>query len=302
MGTAGFSADILKGLLDAGFNIVGAVCQPDKEVGRKHELKACEVKQVCLERGIEVISPSRVRDDYQDVLAMDPDLIIACAYGQIIPKQLLDYPRFGCINTHASLLPKYRGSSPIQTAILNGEKITGMSLMYMNEKMDEGDIIAQEEIKISIEDTNTTMFERMSKVALKMLIEYIPRIYEGDIQARPQDHDQATYAPKLNKEIEHILFNDEVQKVYDHIRALLENPGCYFVMKGRKYKIEKAFYGESDSTDAGVFIGLEGDYLRLDCKDGFIKVYQIRPEGRNSMDARSFYNGVGRNMTGAGLE
>ena len=302
MGTPKFSADILKGLLDAGFNIVGAVCQPDKEVGRKHELKACEVKQECIDLGIEVLSPAKIREDYEDVLALEPDLIIASAYGQIIPKQLLDYPKYGCINTHASLLPRYRGSSPIQTAIMNGDKVTGMTLMYMNEKMDEGDIIAQRELEIDIKDTNATLFDKMSKLALEMLIEYIPKIFEGDMMRTPQDNDEATYAKKLDKDIEHIFFDDEVLNVYNHIRGLLDNPGCYFVMNGRKYKIEKAFYAEDEDVNKCTFKGLEKDYLRLDCRNGFIKVYQIRPEGKNSMDAKSFHNGAGRNLEGAGLE
>lgn len=302
MGTPAFAADILSGLLDAGFDIVGAVCQPDKEVGRKHELKACEVKCACLERGIPVLDPARIRNDYQDIIDLDPDLIVTCAYGQIIPKELLDYPKYGCINAHASLLPEYRGSSPIQRAIMNGDDETGMTIMYMNEKMDEGDIIAQRKIDIDIHDTNTTLFSKMSILALDMLKEYIPKIFADDITRTVQDESKATYAPKLDKQIEHISFNDDVKKVYDHIRGLLDNPGCYFMINGRKYKIEKAFFEYSDDAQAGTFRGFENDHLRLDCSNGFIKVYQIRPEGKNSMDAKSFYNGAGRNLAGNTLE
>ena len=302
MGTPLFAANILKGLLEAGFNIVGAVCQPDKLVGRKQILQACEVKCACIDNNIPVLSPDRIRQEYQDVLALNPDLIITCAYGQIIPKELLDYPKYGCINTHASLLPKYRGASPIQSAILNGDSKSGMTLMYMDEKMDEGDIIAQSELGIDIEDTNTTLFEKMSDLALKMLLEYIPKIIDGDIVRTKQDHSLATYTHKLDKEIEHITFNDEVLKVYNHIRALLDNPGCYFVLKNKKYKIEKVFYELDDNVEVNTFKGLENNYLRLDCLDGYIKLYTIKPEGKNSMDAKAFFNGAGRNLVGEHFE
>lgn len=301
MGTPKFASDILEGLLEKGFNIIGAVCQPDKEVGRKHELKACEVKQKCLDCDIKVLSPDRIRKTYKEVIDLDPELIITCAYGQIIPKELLDYPKYGCINTHASLLPKYRGASPIQSAILNGDSISGMSLMYMNEKMDEGDIIAQKQIEIDIHDTNATLFDKMSKLALDMLIEYIPRIVSGDINPIKQDDYLASYTYKLDKDIEHISFNDKTINVYNHIRGLLDNPGCFFIAKNKKYKIEKAFYELSDNVEVNTFKGLENDYLRIDCLDGYIKIYDIKPEGKNSMKAKDFFNGAGRSLIGEKL-
>ena len=301
MGTPQFAADILKGLLDAGFNVVGVVSQPDKVFGRKHVLKPSEVKETALEYDLPVITPAKIRNEYEEILKLDPELIITAAYGQIIPKALLDYPKYRCINTHGSLLPKYRGASPIQTAIMNGETETGMTIMYMNEKMDEGDILYQETVDIGIHDTASTMFEKMSRLALDMLIKILPDIFEEKVKPVSQDHFQATYAHLLDKETEHIDFKNNTKTVYDHIRGLLEQPGCYFIMKDRKYKIEEAFFELNDHTDPGIFKGLEDDYLRLDCNDGFIKVYRIRPEGKGSMDARSFYNGAGRTLTGEHL-
>ena len=232
----------------------------------------------------------------------DPDLIITAAYGQFIPSAVLDYPRFGCINAHGSLLPKYRGGAPIQRAIINGENETGVSIMYMVKKMDAGDILMSRSIPIMIDDTNTTMFSKLSDLSLEMLQDLLPKLFSGDVETRKQNEEEATFAYNLEKEIEHIRFDEEVKTVYDHIRGLLDEPGAYFVCKGKKYKMEKVFFEKAEDSRPSTFIGLEKDYLRIDCIDGFIKVYQIRPEGKNSMDARSFHNGNGRNMKGETLE
>ena len=288
-------------LFRSGFNIVGVVSQPDKEVGRKRILQPSPVKQLAIELGLPVVTPVKIRNDYEEVLSFDPELIITAAYGQIVPKAILDYPKYKCINTHGSLLPKYRGGAPIQRAIINGEKETGMSIMYMNEKMDEGDILYQKSLPIDIHDTNADLVHKLSDLALEMLLEFLPRLFEGDFTPIKQNHEEATYAYNLDKEIEHISFNDDVLKVYDHIRGLLDNPGCYFMMKDRKYKIEKCFFEYDDKVDPNTFVGLEDDYLRFDCNNGYIKVYMIKPEGKNSMDGKSFYNGAGRNLTGEKL-
>lgn len=302
MGTPKFAADILEGLVRSDFNIVAAVCQPDKEYGRKRELRPCEVKQACLDLGIPALSPAKVREDYEGILEQRPDLIITCAYGQIIPKALLEYPRYGCINTHGSLLPAYRGASPVQTAILNGEEVTGITIMEMNEKMDEGDILYQEEIAIDIHDTSTILFDKLSRLALEMLISYLPKVFADDTRPRKQDDSLATYTRKLGKEIEHISFDDETLNVYNHIRSLLDDPGCHFILNGRKYKICRAFYELANDCQSGCFKGLQEDHLRIDCNDGYIKIYELIPEGKKRMDARSFHNGAGRNLAGNYVE
>lgn len=301
MGTPDFASNILLGLHEAGFNIVGVVSQPDKEVGRKRILQPSSVKKMALSLNLPVVTPAKVRTDYDEVLKFEPDLIITAAYGQIIPSEILDYPKYHCINTHGSLLPKYRGGAPIQRAIINGEEYTGMSIMYMNEKMDEGDILWQEKLPIDIHDTNSDVFKKLSDLALKMLLEHLPDVFDGNVNPIKQNNDEATYSPNLDKEIEHIYFNDDVLKVYNHIRGLLDNPGCYFILKDKKYKIEKCFFEYVDNADANTFVGLEKDYLRIDSNNGFIKVYVIKPEGRNSMDAKAFFNGSGRSLVGEKL-
>ena len=301
MGTPDFAANILEGLINAGYNIVGVVSQPDKEVGRKRILTPSSVKSMALKYNIPVLTPAKIRKEYEDVLALEPDLIISSAYGQIIPSAILDYPKYKCINTHGSLLPEYRGGAPIQRSIINGEKQTGITIMYMNEKMDEGDVLYQKTIDIDIHDTNTSLFNKLSVLALDMLLEFLPKLFSGDINPIAQDHTKATYAPNLEKEIEHIEFTYDTLTVYNHIRGLLDNPGCFCIIKDKKYKIEKVDFELSEVIDTNKFIGLEKDYLRFDCKDGFIKVYTIKPEGKNSMDAKSFFNGAGRNLIGETL-
>ncbi|MCR5097219.1 MAG: methionyl-tRNA formyltransferase [Erysipelotrichaceae bacterium] len=301
MGTPQFAADILAGLFADGYNIVAVVSQPDKEFGRKKVLKPSQVKMKALELGIPVLTPRKVRYEYEEILAYEPDLIITSAYGQIIPKELLEYPKYKCINTHGSLLPLYRGGAPIQRAIINGDKQTGITIMYMNEKMDEGDVLYQKAIDIDIHDTASDMFNKLSVLALSMLREFLPELFAGKVNPVKQDNDKASYAYNLEKELEHIAFNDDVLNVYNHIRGLLDNPGAYVMIKDRKYKLEKVFFEYADDADASVFKGLEKDYLRLDALNGFIMVYMIKPEGKNSMDAKSFYNGAGRNLIGEKL-
>lgn len=302
MGTPEFAAYILEGLIKANYNIVGVVTQPDKEVGRKRVLTPSPVKEMALKYELPVLTPTKIRKEYDDVLALNPDLIISSAYGQIIPSAILDYPKYKCINTHGSLLPMYRGGAPIQRSIINGDSKTGITIMYMNEKMDEGDILYQKAIGIDIHDTNSTLFKKLSVLSLEMLIEFLPKLFNGDINPIAQDHDKATYAYNLDKEIEHIFFTDKTLKVYNHIRGLLDNPGCFFIIKDKKYKIEKVDFELNSNVNTNTFVGLQADYLRFDCKDGFIKVYTIKPEGKNSMDAKSFFNGVGRNLVGETLE
>lgn len=298
MGTPKLAAYILEGLINANYNIVAVVSQPDKEAGRKKVLTPSEVKTVALKYNIPVFTPNKIRNEYEDILAYEPDLIITSAYGQIIPKAILDYPKYHCVNTHGSLLPLHRGGAPIQRAIINGDKVTGMTLMYMNELMDDGDILYQRQIDIDIHDTNSSLFDKLAVLGLDMLLEYLPKLFKGDVHPIKQDASLATFSYNLTKEEEHIDFDDNVLNVYNHIRGMLDNPGCYGLLDNKKYKLMKVFYEESDNTTPNKFYGLVDDYIRIDCIDGFIKVYEIKPEGKNTMKAKDFYNGAGRNLVG----
>ena len=296
MGTPEFASNVLKGLVENNYNIVGVVSQPDKEVGRKRILTPSPVQEMALNYGLKVLTPYKIRKEYEEVLSLEPDLIITCAYGQIIPKALLEYPKYKCINTHGSLLPKGRGGAPIQRSIMNGEDKTGITIMFMNEKMDEGDILYQEEMPIDIHDTNATLFNKLSNLALDMLLKFLPEYIKGNYKAIKQDNAEATYTYNIAKEEEFISFNDDVKKVYDHIRGLLDNPGAYFVANDKKYKLISVDFEYCNDTDAGLIRGLENNYFRIDAINGFIKVLKIKPEGKNEMDARAFFNGAGRSL------
>ena len=296
MGTPEFASNVLKGLVENNYNIVAVVSQPDKEVGRKRILTPSPVKEMALSHGLKVLTPVKIRKEYEEVLSLEPDLIITCAYGQIIPKALLEYPKYKCINTHGSLLPKGRGGAPIQRSIMNGEDKTGITIMFMNEKMDEGDILYQEEMPIDIHDTNATLFNKLSDLALQMLLKFLPEYIKGNYTAIKQDNDKASYTYNITKEEEFISFNEDVKKVYDHIRGLLDNPGAYFVANDKKYKLISVDFEYCNDTDAGLIRGLENNYFRIDAINGFIKVLKIKPEGKNEMDARSFFNGAGRSL------
>lgn len=298
MGTPDFAAHILEGLVLNNYNIVCVVSQPDKIVGRKKVLQPSSTKQMAEKYNLPVLTPLKVRNEYEDILKYEPDLIITAAYGQIIPKALLDYPKYKCINAHGSLLPKHRGGAPIQRCLINGDTTTGMSIMYMDEKMDEGDILYQKQIPIDIHDTNSDLFIKLSDLALSMFLEFLPKFFEGDFTRVKQDHESATYSYNLRKEEEFISFNYNCLSVYNHIRGLLDNPGAYCILNDKKYKLINVFFEERGNTKANEFSGLENDYLVFNCTNGIIKVYKIQPEGKNIMSAKDFYNGAGRNLVG----
>ena len=298
MGTPNFAANVLEGLLANNYNIVGVVTQTDKKVGRKQVLSPSPVKEVALKHNLKVFTPISVKEDYQNIIDLDPELIITCAYGQFIPSALIEYPKFKSINTHASLLPKYRGGAPIQRSIINGDKKTGISIIYMTKKMDAGDILYSKEIDIDINDTNATLFKKLSDVARDSLLEFLPLFFKGEFNRISQNEQEATFAYNLDKQDEYINFNRDVLKVYNHIRGLLDNPGASGIMKDKKYKFIKVGFDYCDNTSPCTFKGLENDYLRIDCQNGFIKVFEIRPEGKNTLDSKSFFNGSGKNLIG----
>ena len=298
MGTPDFAANVLEGLLENKYNVVGVVSQADKKVGRKQVLTPSPVKEMALKYDLPVFTPTCIKDDYQDILTLKPDLIITCAYGQFIPSVLIDYPKYKAINTHGSLLPKYRGGAPIQYSIINGENKTGISIIYMTKKMDAGDILYVKELPIDIKDTSTTLFAKLSDVARNALIEFLPLFFKGEFNRLPQAENEVTFAYNLTKQDEYINFNDDVLKVYNHIRGLLDNPGAYSILDNKKYKFMEVGFDYTNNTSPCIFKGLEEDYLRIDCQNGFIKVFNIRPEGKNTMDGKSFYNGNGKNLVG----
>ena len=189
MGTPMFSVGPLKELVN-NYDVELVVTQPDKEVGRKRILTPSKVKEFALEKGIKIFQPIKIRNDYKEIIDIKPDLIVTCAYGQIIPKELIDLPKYGCINIHASLLPEYRGGAPIHHAVMDGKSKTGITIMYMNEKMDEGDILYQKEIDILDTDNTSSMFDKLSLLGSEMIREFIPKLISGDFNQIKQDNNK----------------------------------------------------------------------------------------------------------------
>lgn len=291
MGTPLFSVNVLNALAD-NYDVVLVVTSPDAYVGRKKILTPCPVKRRAIELGIPVISPVKVSVDYEDILNAKPDVIITCAYGQIVSKEILDIPKYGCINIHASLLPKYRGGAPIHYALINGEEETGVTLMYMDEGMDTGDMLVSERIKIEEYDNIETLSNKLSVLGSKMIVNYLEDIINGKIVGVKQDNDKATFARIIKRSDEHLDFNVSNRDVYNKFRALSPSPLPNFIMDDTEIKIAECELSDEEG-DASKIINEGKDYFIIGCMSGSIKVTKIKPSGKNIMSVKDFKNGNG---------
>ena len=302
MGTPEFSVNVLEGLLSLNHEVVLVVTQPDKLVGRKQILEYSPVKKSALLHDLPVFQPVKIKDDYQAVLDAKPDIIITAAFGQFIPKIVLDYPRLGCINVHGSLLPKYRGGSPIQTSIINGEEETGITIMYMASKIDAGNIIAQRAIPILPTDDNGSMFNKLSVLGRDLLLEVLPSIFEETNPSIPQDESKVTYAYNISHEQQFINWNKSADEVVNLVRGLSPNPTALTSIDNTIIKIFKA-QKVSDEV-----MGKPGEVIKLNkellvcCGSGVVSILELQQAGKNKMDAKSFLNGQKILSIGAVLE
>lgn len=292
MGTPEFSVPVLEGLIES-YQVVGVVTQPDKEVGRKKEIRFSPVKETAIKNQIPVFQPQNIKKEYQEILNLKPDLIVTCAYGQIIPKVLLDFPKYQCINVHASLLPKLRGGAPIHKAIINNYLRTGITIMYMVEKMDAGDIIAQKETVIEKEDTVGTLHDRLSLMGKELLLETIPDLMEGKINPIPQKEDEVTYAWNITREEEKIDFTKSTLDIYNQIRGLSPFPGSYAVLEGKIVKIYASRISSSFFTTRkdGEIGKIYEDGIGVSTKDGEIIITELQFEGKKKMKVKDFLHG-----------
>lgn len=291
MGTPEFSVNPLKEINDL-CDVVLVVTQPDKLVGRKQELKYSPVKEYALEHNIEVYQPVKIRDDYQRIIDLKPDLIITCAYGQIIPKELLEYPKYKCINIHASLLPKYRGGAPIHHSIINGDKYTGITIMYMDEKMDSGDILYQEKIEIEDNDNVGTMFNKLSILGSKMIKEFLPMLIDGNISPVKQTEEDVTYAYNITKEDEKIDFNNKTIDIYNKIRGLNPFPIGYALLDNKRVKLYNSRIGNSNKGNVGEIINIYEDGIGIKTLDGEIIITELQFEGKTKVLVKDYLNGL----------
>ena len=293
MGTPDFSVPVLKMLID-NCNVIGVVTQTDKPVGRKGEIKMSPVKEEALKHGIAIYQPEKIRKEYEEIVNLKPDMIVTCAYGQIIPKEILDTPRLGCINVHASLLPKHRGGAPIHRAILEGDKTTGVTIMYMDEGMDTGDIITSKEIEILDSDTCESLFDKLSLLGSNLLKDILPSIIAGTNDRIKQDDSMATISNNIKPEDEIIDFNRDRREVFNQIRGLNSWPVAYTYMDSKRLKVWLSRIGDNIITGkpVGTIVNVYKDGIGVQVKDGEIILTEIQPEGKKKMLASSYLNGI----------
>ena len=292
MGTPAFSADVLKALLKF-HEVVLVVSQPDRIKDRKGNLVATCTKQVALDNNINVIQPEKISDTINLILNTDADIIITCAYGQFVPSILLNHFKYGSINVHASLLPKLRGGAPIQRAIMNGFNKTGITIMYMDKKMDAGDIITQRQIDIKIDDTYDSLSIKLSNLAKDLLLDTLDLIISNKINPIKQDENLVTYAYNIKKEEEKIDFNNNAKDVVNLIKALCSNPGAYCILDNKRLKVYNAIVlDEISDDDAGVISYITKDGIVVNCKDVKIKLLDIKLEGKKRCLVKDYINGI----------
>lgn len=312
MGTPDFAQESLKSIYDAGFEIIGVVTNPDKPKGRGMKLAYSPVKEYALEKNLKIYQPIKIRNNTEfldEIRALAPDVICVVAYGKILPKEILEIPKLGCINVHGSLLPKYRGAAPIQWAVLNGDKTTGITTMYMNEGMDTGDMILKEEVEIGPEETTGDLWQKLSKIGGEILVKTLKLIEEGKAP-REKQTEEATLASMLNKEMALIDWeNSDANKIHNLIRGLNPIMGAYSYIDGKKIKFWKSkvltkeeffsYKTEFEEYEAKFNNLVPGTILIADDKDGLyikanggvLKILEIQGENAKRMPTADFLRG-----------
>lgn len=290
MGTPDFAVPILETLIQ-NTNVVLVVSQPDKKVGRKQILTKTPIHEVADKYGISVFQPEKIKNDYERILEVKPDIIITCAYGQIIPKVLLDLPRLGCINVHASLLPKLRGGAPLHHAIIDGLDKTGVTIMYMDEAMDTGDIISTISYDIKSSDTTEDIHDTLRELGAKLLIDTLPSIVTGTNRRIKQNETEATYGYNITREEEHIDFNKRGILIDRLVRGLYSWPLANTIIGDTEYKIVAGYFIKGKGNP-GMISDISKKVLGIGCLDGTYYVTKIKPAGKKIMDIKDFLNGI----------
>lgn len=296
MGSPLFSVPVLEEL-NKNVNVVGVVTAPDAYVGRKKVLTMCPVKEKAVSLGLKVYSPIKLRSDFEFIKELNPDMIITCAYGQILNEEILNIPKLGCFNLHGSLLPKYRGGAPIHYALLNGDEKTGITLMYMDKGMDSGDMIAKEEIKIEDNDNIESLTNKLSIIASNMIIKYLPSLIDGTNNREKQDNSKVTFSPIITREDEHLDFNLSAKEIYNRYRMLSPSPLPNIKIDDIEYKIAECKIVDANGKVSTV-ISKDKNSFTIMSKDKGIMVTKIKPIGKNIMNVRDFFNGYHNEIVG----
>lgn len=298
MGTPEFAAVNFRSLIDAGFNVVLCCCQPDKPVGRKQILTAPPVKVEAIAKGIEVFQPNTLKTEeaYSKILESKPDLIVTAAYGKLLPPNVLAIPRFGCINCHGSLLPARRGSAPVQRAVMDGDKVTGITIMEMAEGMDTGDILLQKELEIGPDMHSDELMMALAGLSATILPQAVIDIVEGRLSPVKQDDSKATYCPPLSSEEGHFTWDMSAQIIHNKVRALSSWPGAYTEAGERKLKIydtrivtelpQTADFSIAETAVPGTVVAAKGADLIVKCGSGYIKIVELQFAGGKRLMAR----------------
>lgn len=301
MGTPKFCVPVLEKLIE-NYNVVAIVTQPDKQVGRGGKIGISPVKKVAMDHNILCLQPKRIKEEYGEIIALEPDIIITCAYGQIIPQELLDYPKYNCINVHASLLPKLRGGAPIQRAIMNGDTKTGITIMFMDIKMDSGAIIESEELDIGPDESYKSLHDRLSILGSELLMKTLPSIISGDIKPYGQNEEEATYGFNITKEDEKINFTKGKKDIYNQVRGLDGFSGAYCMFQGKRLKVWECEMSDNHYSNLidGEITNIYKNGIGVKVSDGELILTSVQLEGKNRMSARDFANG--KDIVGKVLE
>ena len=291
MGTPDFAVPCLKALIEDGNEIVGVFTQPDKPKGRGYTLTPPPVKVTALENGIEVFQPSTLKDGkaFEILKKLNPEMIIVVAYGKILPKEIIELPPYGCINVHASLLPEYRGAAPIQRAVLDGKKKTGVTAMYMDVGLDTGDMLMKSETEIGENETADELHDRLSALGAELIVKVVHSAKDGTLKREKQDDTKSCYAKMLTKEMSKINFSKSAQEIHNQVRGLNSWPSAVAVLNGKKIKIHRTVTADG-SGEAGQVLSLSPFVVA--CGTGAVEILELQPEGKKKMSAQSFVNGL----------
>lgn len=293
MGTPDFAVPALEALNKSKHNIVGVFSQPDKPVGRKQVLTPPPVKAFAVQNGLVVYQPNSLKNDdsYELIKKLNPDIIIVAAYGKILPKNILDYPQYGCVNIHASLLPKYRGAAPIQWAVLNGDKETGITIMKMAEGLDTGDMILVDKTEIGENETSAELFDRLAEQGAVSLLKALDMLENGSAEFTSQDDALSTYAVKITKALSPIDWSKSASEVHNLVRGLQTWPCASTIISGKEFKVHKTILSLKTGNKPGEIVDNKG-VLTVCCGDGCcVDVLEIQPQGKKKMDIKSFFAG-----------
>lgn len=301
MGTPAFSVPILESLIETGYEVVAVVTQPDRPVGRKKVITPTPVKKAALKHDLLVLQPEKISGspEMEKIAELAPDLLITAAFGQFLPEKLLQVPKLGAINVHASLLPKYRGGAPVHYAIMEGESETGVTIMEMIKKMDAGGIFSQQKIAITKQDDVGTMFDKLSLVGKELLLKTLPKIISGELKPTPQNEAEATFSPNISREQEAIDWQKTAEEVDNQVRGMHPWPVAFTTYEGTRWKIFHTTPLSEATTEApGTIVTRTKKALHIACGQGtVIAIDELQPAGKAKQEIQSFLNGSGQSVT-----